>query len=201
MMRPKLRPSLSRRVKYWGIAPTAHKKLGKEARRGSHDLRRLVGHANFLDVLVSELDISDDEVDVTSSGSSKVLEECVPNEPSKEMGEGKMSSDDKDDSTSSDDDWLEYDDSDDEDHALVRTSSGRSTTIEGQITTQDDIESRSQSENLGDYFGYESTSMILSTPVLVQKSSPSNLDKKMESIVTVDLASTEMTPLPSPDDD
>jgi hypothetical protein len=43
MNRPKLRPTLSRKVKYWGIAPKAQKKLGKEARRGSHDLRRLVG--------------------------------------------------------------------------------------------------------------------------------------------------------------
>lgn len=42
-LRPKLRPTLSRKVKYWGIAPSAQKKLGKEARRGSHDLRRLVG--------------------------------------------------------------------------------------------------------------------------------------------------------------
>lgn len=50
MLRPKLRPTLSRKTKYWGIAPTAQQKLGREARRGSHDLRKLVGHANFLDV-------------------------------------------------------------------------------------------------------------------------------------------------------
>ncbi|KAE9963800.1 hypothetical protein BLS_008909 [Venturia inaequalis] len=64
MLRPRLRPTLSRRVKYWGIAPKVQKKLGREARRGSHDLRKLVGHANFLDVLIGELDISDDEDEV-----------------------------------------------------------------------------------------------------------------------------------------
>lgn len=37
------------------IASTARTKLGREASRGDHDLRLLVGHANLLDVLMVEL--------------------------------------------------------------------------------------------------------------------------------------------------
>lgn len=134
MLRPRIRPTVSRRNKYIGIAPRAERKLDREARRGSHDLRRLVGtsfttqslalagrshpagHANFLDTLIDSLDVDPDDEEANSHSSSvEAVVASITEEANKDV---ELSDDD----TSSDESWSDV--SDDEDHTLVRTASG-----------------------------------------------------------------------------
>lgn len=106
-IRPRLRPTLSRKTKYVGIAPSAQKKLGREARRGSHDLRKLVGHANFLDVLIEQLDIDQEEGEEDVAAPTEVIE----------TGKGSIEEEEEtqlDDEEDSDDWTSEEDESDDE---------------------------------------------------------------------------------------
>merc|ERR1712115_318886 len=125
MLRPKLRPTLSRKVKYWNIAPAAHKKLGKEARRGEHDLRKLVGHANFLDELIEEFHIDDESANPKyQKAAPKIAHSAASKQQKQEIQE-----DDDGESTASDDD---------EDHALVRTQSGRLHRVEVDAQEEDD---------------------------------------------------------------
>lgn len=117
MLRPKMRPTLSRRTKYLGVAPTAQRKLGKEARRGSHDLRRLVGHANFLDVLIDQLDVNEDDEEEAVHAVNGT--HAPDDDPHKEVEERDSDSDSANDSAN--DSWS--DESDDDDHALLRSAS------------------------------------------------------------------------------
>jgi len=205
MIRPKLRPTLSRKVKYWGIAPTAHKKLGREARRGSHDLRRLVGHANFLDILVSELDISDDEDEAASPIQNPTL--AMHNEPEKDDVEVEDDVEDEgeheelDDEDTASDDWSEYDSSDDEDHTLVRTVSRRLLAPDGEVRAQGRSNSESRTENMEDYFQFDhpGPTIIATENVLdLREATQDGEDDKKEAIVSVTVASATLTPLASP---
>ncbi|TLD18719.1 hypothetical protein E2P81_ATG11629 [Venturia nashicola] len=201
MLRPRLRPTLSRKVKYWDIAPKAQKKLGREARRGSHDLRKLVGHANFLDVLVSELDISsddDDDVDAAVQAQSSPV-------PDESKGEDvAVESDDGD--SESDDGWQEYDDSsDDEYHTLVRTISRRTLTAStGLIAERQGNAETTQAIREG-YFNIDTpgSTGIANGDAALEPGKTILVDEeyKKDAVVSVAIVSPTMTPLPSPTND
>lgn len=173
MLRPRLRPTISRRNKYLTIAPSAQKKLGREARRGSFgELRRMVGHANFLDVLEENLatpnvetadPMNDSAVgsDVETSANDTPNQQAVAklavrayeqleeeNEEDEEesppveragvkivVDELENSEEEEQNHSLSElwsdsegaekEDWSDVDGSDDEEHALMRTPSGR----------------------------------------------------------------------------
>ncbi|GAB7366404.1 hypothetical protein MBLNU230_g8201t1 [Neophaeotheca triangularis] len=61
------------------VASTARSKLGREASRGDHNLRRLVGHANLLDTLMIEL--ADAEKDQEAWFNQSVRKASKPEEP------------------------------------------------------------------------------------------------------------------------
>lgn len=61
------------------VASTARSKLGREAGRADHDLRRLVGHANLLDTLMVEL--ADAEREQESWFHQSVTTASTPEEP------------------------------------------------------------------------------------------------------------------------
>ena len=61
------------------VAHTARGKLSKEASRGDHDLRLLVGHANLLDVLTAELQSAERDQEAWFDRTVKVSR--APDEP------------------------------------------------------------------------------------------------------------------------
>lgn len=61
------------------VASTARSKLGREAGRGDHNLRRLVGHANLLDSLMIEL--ADAEREQEAWFNQSVRKASQPDEP------------------------------------------------------------------------------------------------------------------------
>ncbi|QDS68729.1 hypothetical protein FKW77_004406 [Venturia effusa] len=200
MLRPSLRPTLSRKIKYWGVKPQAQKKLRREARRGSHDLRKLVGHANFLDVLVSELDDSDGDEGVPSLVQKQGS--AVSGEP-EENTLGGVLDDDDDDEPASDDDWQD-DSSDDEYHTLVRTVSGRLSTapVDFPEEEQDDNEPmKTESEGYFNISTYGSTRLTTGGFTGLEKIVLVDEENKTNAVVSVAVVSPTMTPLASPTDD
>lgn len=102
------------------VAHTARGKLSKEAARGDHDLRLLVGHANLLDVLTAELQTAEREqeawFDRTVKASRKAEDpkrvqwsDSVAEEQDEDMEIPDGSDDDSDTAStvSSDEDMLE----------------------------------------------------------------------------------------------
>jgi len=198
-MRPRLRPTLSRKVKYWGIAPTAQKKLGREARRGEYDLRKLVGHANFLDVLASELDISDDEDEIASPVQERAI--TVPIVPAKDNVEEEHEELHDDDEDTASDSWSECESSDEEDYALMRTISGRPSLSNFNVDTRKENNSESVTEIVTGYFQSEHSgpTVIADENVLdLGLEGQHSEDDKKGAIVTVAVASATMTPLATP---
>ncbi|KAK5113264.1 hypothetical protein LTR62_003601 [Meristemomyces frigidus] len=143
MIRPRLRPTLSRRNKYIGIAPQAEKKLAREVRHGANDLRRLVGqcrtirgipisfaqmsslyskgHANFLDVIVDNLEHCEPEANPLEQIPRKSILSALVQDEDQDEDEDEIENEDDSgsDTDSSEDSW--QDESDDEEHALTHT--------------------------------------------------------------------------------
>jgi hypothetical protein len=158
------------------------------------------GHANFLDVLVSELDISDDEDEAASPVKERTL--AVPNELTKDDVEGEHEELDDEDTAS--DSWSEYDNSDDDDHTLVRTVSGRPSATDVEVSAQGRSNSESMTENREDYFhiGHSKHTIITVEDVLVLgEVEQHGEDYKKDAIVSVTIASATLTPLASPTDE
>lgn len=65
----------------YGVASTARSKLGREASRADHNLRRLVGHANLLDGLMIEL--AEAERESASWFDESIRNASQPEEPRK----------------------------------------------------------------------------------------------------------------------
>ncbi|KAF2434151.1 hypothetical protein EJ08DRAFT_494462 [Tothia fuscella] len=200
MNRPKLRPTLSRKVKYWGIAPQAHKKLGREARRGSHDLRRLV---DFLDVLVNELDHEGDHRDeaIPAEASQGIADigQAWKNESKETDGEIEHKPVEDEDTDSDSDDWSEFDHSDDDDHALVRTISGHPFVSQSEGIQPKKSTSESGTGAADDYFDLEhSDSVIVAVDERLDKEQQVDKEKKGV-VVSVIVASAILTPPTSPE--
>ncbi|OQO10461.1 hypothetical protein B0A48_03758 [Cryoendolithus antarcticus] len=154
----KQRMSLTRT---YAVASTARSKLGREASRGDHNLRRLVGHANLLDTLMVEL--ADAEREQEAWFNHSVRKASTASEPRHiqwvDSIAEQIDEDDEEDSDSDSDagsdiydededlfsmdipknlrqapvviesaeiDEEDYDDEDDEHHALVRVPSKHS---------------------------------------------------------------------------
>lgn len=136
------------------IASTARSKLGKEAGRPDHNLRLLVGHANLLDNLMVEL--ADAEREQEAWFNQSVRKAAKPDEPrrvqwidtiAETMEEDEEDSEDSDLESEADESELydipmpnirqapviiesqeiDFDEEDDEEHALIRVPSRHST--------------------------------------------------------------------------
>lgn len=91
------------------VASTARSKLGREANRSDHNLRRLVGHANLLDTLMVEL--ADAEKEQEAWFNQSVSKASKPEEPRhiqwidtiEEVDEDSDSDDDDDESNADSD--------------------------------------------------------------------------------------------------
>jgi hypothetical protein len=158
------------------------------------------GHANFLDVLVSELDISDGEDEAAAPVQGRAT--AVHDEPVKEDVEGEQEEVDDEDTAS--DSWSECDSSDDEDHALVRTVSGRPSATDTQFGAQERSHTESTTGNVEDYFQFdhpESTVIAVQDVLDLGEVEQRVEDYKKDAIVSVTVASETMTPLASPTDE
>lgn len=105
------------------LAHTARSKLSKEASRGDHDLRVLVGHANLLDGLMGDLATAEREADYAFASSSNKSQRVtwatdLPT-PTEEVEDAEVS----DASSDEEAEDIEVDDENDSSLALVRTPS------------------------------------------------------------------------------
>jgi hypothetical protein len=155
---------------------------------------------------VSELDISDDENEATP-----VVKERTPpvqNKPAKDkvkVEHQKLDDEiqEPDDEDTASDSWSECDSSDDDDHALVRTVSGRPSETHVEVKEEEKSNSKLTTEHVEDYFQFEHSSStviavedVLNLGEVVQQGE----DYKKDAIVSVTVASETMTPLASPDE-
>lgn len=158
-----------------------------------------VGHANFLDVLVSELDISEDEDEIASPVQEKSL--AAPDESKDED----VATESDDDDSASDDGWQEYEDSsDDEYHTLVRTVSGRLSPASVDITTEVQGNTESTKPRREGYFSIDSpgsTGLTIGDALVLGKAILVDEESKKDAIVSVAVVSPTMTPLASPTGD
>lgn len=154
---PQLPPAKKQRMSLtqtYYIASTARSKLGKEAGRPDHNLRLLVGHANLLDNLMVEL--ADAEREQEAWFNQSVRKAAKPDEPrrvqwidtiAETMEEDEEDSEDSDLESEADESELydipmpnirqapviiesqeiDFDEEDDEEHALIRVPSRHST--------------------------------------------------------------------------
>lgn len=97
------------------VASTARSKLGKEAGRADHNLRRLVGHANLLDQLM--VDLADAERESENWLNQSIREASRPQEPRRVQWMDSISEDYEEDCESDD----ESDDGSELDEAEVFT--------------------------------------------------------------------------------
>lgn len=157
------------------------------------------GHANFLDVLVGELDISDDEDEIASPIKEQSLP--APNESKDEDSANES----EDDDSESDDGWQEYDDSsDDEFHTLVRTVSGRASTASVKITAERQGNTEPTQTKREGYFGIDSpgsTGLTIGDALVLGKTVLVDEEYKKDAVVSVAIVSPSMTPLASPMND
>jgi hypothetical protein len=163
------------------------------------------GHANFLDVLVSELNISDDENEAASPVQDRTL--AGPNEPAKDNvggGHEELDGEELDDEDTASDSWSEYDDgSDDDDHALVRTVSGRPLSTDVGISARGGSNAASTKENGEDYFqlDHPKPTVIAVGDVLdLGEVEQHGGDYKTDTIVSVTVTSATLTPPTSPEE-
>lgn len=158
------------------------------------------GHANFLDVLVSELNISDDENEVPSPLQEQ--SPLVSNGPDKSGVEDGYENREGD--SSSDDGWQEDDSSDDEYHTLVRTVSGRLSAPAVHVIAEERADTKLTTATRGNYFHIDtpgSTGVTAGDVVAIEEVGSFGEDFKKDAIVIVALVSPTMTPLASPTDE
>jgi hypothetical protein len=110
----------------------------------------------------------------------------------------------EDEDTESDsDDWSEFDNSDDDNHALVRTISGRPFATHSEGVEPKRSTSELETGNAGDYFHFEhSESVIVAVDEslrVVEIEQRVIEEGKKDVVVSVTVASEVMTPPTSPD--
>jgi hypothetical protein len=170
------------------------------------------GHANFLDVLVSELDLDDDEDEVASPLEEPIhvhkpspLQRqtlVVPDETAKDDVEGNGEELDGEDTAS--DNWSEYDNSDDDDHALVRTISRRASATDVKVITEERSTTETLTETRESYFQFDHsqhTFITVEDVLVIEEVEQPGEDYKKDAIVTVTIASANSTPPESPADE
>ena len=131
------------------------------------------GHANFLDVLIDELDTDKAEEEQQEQAVSPVKEEPSPTEEVEELIEDNTESDSEE--------WS--DDEDDEDHSLLRTMSKRPD-VKSKNEAYDDIRI-SPSEDGGDYFQHVTHGAVEAISPSNAPGYPPNDDKDRAFNVTV----------------
>jgi hypothetical protein len=148
---------------------------------------------------VSEITLSDDEDE-----SAAPVKEQTPearDEPAKDDIESKREEPDDEDTAS--DSWSECDSSDDDDHALVRTVSGRPITAVVDVKAQEKSNSKSITEIVGDYFQFDHpvvTAIGVSGVVRLEEAEQHGEDYKKDAVVSVTAVSAILTPPTSPSD-
>jgi hypothetical protein len=154
---------------------------------------------------VSELDISDDDDEGASPVQQRSLQ--VPNEPVKDEIEDKreeLEAEELDEEDTDSDSWSEYDNSDDDDHALVRTVSGRPFAIAVEVRGQTGSNSGSVTQSMEDYFQPDHSKSAVD-PVQdvlnLGEIREQGEDDKKDVIVSITPASETLSPLASPLDD
>jgi len=141
------------------VASTARSKLGREAGRADHNLRRLVGHANLLDNLMVELQDAEREQEAwfnqSLSTASKPeepkhimwLDQIVENDEMDEGSDSESESDDEEYTQSQmgfdEEDDAEFDDEDNQELSLTRVASKHSPP---ELTMDDDEDSEDEDE-------------------------------------------------------
>ncbi|GAB7339341.1 hypothetical protein MBLNU457_5987t2 [Dothideomycetes sp. NU457] len=105
------------------IASTARSKLGREAARGDHDLRLLVGHANLLDTLMVEL--ADAEREQESWFNENLRAQAKPEGPKHVQWFDSILEEHEDDLSDSEDDSDADSDIDTEDFPVIAQSAPR----------------------------------------------------------------------------
>jgi hypothetical protein len=163
------------------------------------------GHANFLDVLVSELDISDNE-DETAPPAGQEQVQVVQNEhANNDVGHDVEDEGEQlDDEDTASDSWSECDSSDDDDHALVRTISGRPFATALEARAQGRSNSEVAAENAEDYFQFDhpaATVIAVGGVLNIGEVQHRDEDYKKDAVVSVTVASETLTPLASPTDE
>ena len=121
------------------VASTARSKLGREAGRPDHNLRRLVGHANLLDNLMVEL--ADAEREQEAWFNQSIKKNSKPEEPKHIQWIDTIEEDPEEEDESDSDSDDEYDEEYDEEHALIRVASKHSP----PELTHDDSDSEDES--------------------------------------------------------
>jgi hypothetical protein len=135
------------------VASTARGKLGREASRADHNLRRLVGHANLLDNLMMELQEAEREQEAWFNQSLRTASK--PEEPKHVMWLDQIAENDEDSDSESESDDEEYtvsynevddaefDDEDNQELSLTRSPSKHSPP---ELTMEDDEDSEEEDE-------------------------------------------------------
>lgn len=126
------------------VASTARSKLGREAGRADHDLRRLVGHANLLDTLMVEL--ADAEREQESWFHQSVTTASTPEEATYQPWSDTLAADEyEDDSDMESDDGSEiYDEAEELFNIPIRKL--RSPQVEFSCEAMDDEDMHSDNE-------------------------------------------------------
>jgi len=154
---------------------------------------------------VSELDISNDENEEASPVQNRILAD--PSEPAKDNvagGHEELDGEGLDDEDTASDSWSEYDDaSDDDDHALVRTQSGRPLSTDVEISTRGGSNAASTKGNEEDYFQLDHlkpTAIAVGEVLDLGEVKQYGGDYKTDTIVSVTVASAILTPPASPEE-
>lgn len=111
-------------TRMYAIALTARSKLGREADRADHNLRRLVGHANLLDALLIDLAVA--ERDQESRFNLSFTKAALPESRRIQWSDWILEDSDDDDSDldSDDDDSCLYSDDESDDGSIYSETAG-----------------------------------------------------------------------------
>lgn len=133
------------------VASTARSKLGREAGRADHNLRRLVGHANLLDTLMVELQDAEREQEAWFNQSVKKASK--PDQPRHvqwidTIAEEAMEEDDDDDSDDESDDGSDiYDEDAEMFDVALRKIRAAPVTITSEELMEDELEEDDDEED------------------------------------------------------
>lgn len=126
----------------------------------------------------------------------------MPNKPTKDDVEGELEEPDNEDTAS--DSWSDYDNSDDDDHTLVKTVSGRQSATDIEVSAQGRSNSESKTENREDYFHFDHprhTVIAVEDVLVLGEVEQRGEDYKKDAIVSVTIVSSTLTPPTSPTDE
>lgn len=156
-------------------------------------------------MLVSELNVSDDENEPTSHIQNQTL--TGPNKPTTNIvggGHKELDGEELDDEDTASDSWSEYDDgSDDDDHALVRTVSGRPLSTDIGISKRRENNIASTKDSGVDYFQLDhpkSTVIAAGNVLALGEVEQHERDQKTDTIINVMVTAAALTPPTSPEE-